>query len=653
LNGKSESVIINSVGPMGSLIARGIVGSADGRFTSSIRFYDTQKVIQPNLYSTRFRLKNVVPRVLLRNTTAGAIVARPRFLPESGANPVELPDVKLGPNETAEVNLAPLTAAVEERSDLDDASIQIINNGAPGSLIGAMYGEDKTTGIVYDVPLRDSGPVRSSAGGYPVRLDGDYSTIISITNVSEVPTEFIAQVNYEGGPYLLRTHKLLAGETATFDFRKIRDEQTPDWKGRTLPASFTHGQFRWGIHGGGASARLTGRAEILSLSKQVSSSYSCGVNCAPSYKYQGDILNNDPISVGGISPQALIATEMDVDCYGNVFGPNQMYDCYWESLTPGIAITQYPGYGSFIGIAPGFASIRATWQAPQYNCEADCVESYVPAESSTDMLVLRITLQKGDGSSLPSPLRVGVTANGHDRKQQLRAVVEPAEEASNVTISVSSKLSSSDVSTSNGAITFKVVGTTESDSEGDQTITARHSTGMTTTHPATVAIPRKIGTPHPTFSGTVTGVNFIASRTSVPPFPEITEGKVWLYTLYTRTINVLVWDKWGKPIGDLYSGATIKEFDIDIGVTLTSSSTYPDIVGTGVLRDYPLPPIDYDPPPASPANTWLTDSPKLLPVGDSRTQTIPVKVDGFPLDPSVVGRTWTATPPNTLVITWP
>jgi len=35
LNGRSESVIINSAGPEGSLIARGIVGSADGKFTGS------------------------------------------------------------------------------------------------------------------------------------------------------------------------------------------------------------------------------------------------------------------------------------------------------------------------------------------------------------------------------------------------------------------------------------------------------------------------------------------------------------------------------------------------------------------------------------------------------------------------------------------
>ncbi len=388
LNGMSESVIINSTGPEGSLIARGIVGSADGKFTGSIRFYDTQKAAKPNLYSTRFRLKNVVPRVLLRNTTAEAIVARPRFLPESGSNPVELAAIKLGPNETAEVNLAPLMAAVEERSDLDDASMQIINNGVPGSLIGALYGVDKATGMVYDVPLRDSGPLRNSTGGYPIRLDGDYSTIISITNVSEVPTEFVAQVNYEGGPYLFNIHKLAAGETTTLDFRKIRDEQIPDWQGHTLPASFTRGQFRWSIHGGGDAARLTGRAEILSLSKRVSSSYSCQTNCpisAQGWDF-GPSGGVHRIPAGG-SYYDLTVYEYDYDCFGNTPGPFGAVATL-SSANPSIA--SISGCCAFIGEAPGFTTIVASGTSNTYDCFNDCFPGTVPFTLHNDVAVVGV-----------------------------------------------------------------------------------------------------------------------------------------------------------------------------------------------------------------------------------------------------------------------
>jgi hypothetical protein len=174
---------------------------------------------------------------------------------------------------------------------------------------------------------------------------------------------------------------------------------------------------------------------------------------------------------------------------------------------------------------------------------------------------------------------------------------------------------------------------------------------MTTTNSVTVVIPSKIGTPHPTFNGTVTGVNFIASRTSTPALPDVPQGKVELLTLYTRTLNVPVVDKWGNSIGDLYAGAVITENDVDIGVTLTSTSTYPDIVGPGIDRDYPL--ITFRDPNDPVVKTWLTDSPTPLSQGGTSTQNISVKVDGFALNPAVVNRTFTATPPNTLVITWP
>lgn len=384
LNGKGESIIINSTGVAGSLIARGIVGSADGKFTGSIRFYDTQNVFQSNLYATNFRLKDVVPHVLLRNTAASAISVRPRFLPEAGAsgNPVELPTMKLEPNETAEVNLDVLMTAIAGRPDLAAVGVQIINSGVPGSLIGSLYGTDKKTGAVYDVPLRDSGAIRNSAGGYPVRLDGDYSTIVSITNASEVATEFTAQVNYEGGPYLLHTYKLSAGETTIIDFRKIRDEQIPDWKGHTLPQSFTRGQFRWGIHGGGSDARLLGRAEVISKSEHVSSSYSCGVICPASYAYSN--LNIGSVLVDGF--EAMYVEELDRDCYFSDLGPYEKSPDYFTSYDASIAsVTEW--YGHVMGVAPGETQIYAFSTTTIYHCERECYPEDIPVEAISQVFV--------------------------------------------------------------------------------------------------------------------------------------------------------------------------------------------------------------------------------------------------------------------------
>jgi hypothetical protein len=130
--------------------------------------------------------------------------------------------------------------------------VRVINSGLPGSLIGALYSQNRTTDITYEVPLRDSGPPRASTGGYPVRLDDDYSTIVSISNMGERAGQFTIQINHEGGPYVFGLVSLEPGATTTFDVRKLRDEQTPDINGRVLPPGMQKAQVRWSARGNGS-----------------------------------------------------------------------------------------------------------------------------------------------------------------------------------------------------------------------------------------------------------------------------------------------------------------------------------------------------------------------------------------------------------------
>jgi hypothetical protein len=120
-NGRTGAVTISAPGTNGGLIVAGAVTALDGSFTSSIRFYDTQNIAQPNLYATNFRLKNVKPRMLLRNTGKETISATPRFIAAPG-DPnkfIDLPSMTLRPNEIAEVDIEPLRAAVFGKPDFD------------------------------------------------------------------------------------------------------------------------------------------------------------------------------------------------------------------------------------------------------------------------------------------------------------------------------------------------------------------------------------------------------------------------------------------------------------------------------------------------------------------------------------------------------
>jgi hypothetical protein len=291
---RGNSVKLTTTGPAGSLKVAGFVTNSNQKFTSGIRFYETQNAVQSNLFATNFKVKNQSSHLLLKNTTTASVTARPRFrlMSETG-NAVELPQITLAPGEITELDLRPLVAAAETRNDLDSVSVMIENSGSPGSLIGALYSSDRTTDVTQDVPLRDSGVVRNSTGAYPWRLDDDYTSVVSITNVGNETAQFGATIRYNGGQYTLQPRALNVGQTAVFDIKKIRDEQRPDAFGSVMPRTATNGQFSWSLIRSSGTARLVGRSEVTSKSRKDNRSYSCP-RCCPS---SGPLFDVPPIVV--------------------------------------------------------------------------------------------------------------------------------------------------------------------------------------------------------------------------------------------------------------------------------------------------------------------------------------------------------------------
>lgn len=374
---RATGVSINYTGPQGSLIPTGFMSSANGKFTSNIRFYNTPNSVQPNLYANNLRLKDTVPRMVLRNTSPDFVTAQPRFLTAAGtpSEMVKLPTLRLKPNEIVEVDLRPLMVAERKRSDLDSVSVQVLNSGAPGSLIGALYSQDRRTGVAYDVPLRDSGSPRTSTGAYPVRVDSDYTTVLSITNVTDKQGEFSLQINYEGGTYELGLVTANPGETRNFDIRRLRDDQTPDRNGRPFPRDLSTGQIRWSLRGNG-SVPLFGRSEVVSLREGVSSSYSCPT-CCPSTFYDGWL---DPgySSIFEGDSQQLLGQERQRDCYGNIYGPYETSWGFWYGANPDIATMDANGQAT--GISEGTAGFSFTWTTYYWMMDFD--EQCIPFESS-------------------------------------------------------------------------------------------------------------------------------------------------------------------------------------------------------------------------------------------------------------------------------
>src|SRR5262245_34860307 len=134
--------------------------------------------------------------MVLRNTTQNSIAVLPNIVPLSGSGSFALPQVSLEPRETREIDLSELMRFVKKRSDLEIVSVEITNWAAPGSVIGSLYATQKQTGINYDVPLRDSGPIRSMTGAYPWKIDGDYKSIVYVTNITDAEVEATVELAY-------------------------------------------------------------------------------------------------------------------------------------------------------------------------------------------------------------------------------------------------------------------------------------------------------------------------------------------------------------------------------------------------------------------------------------------------------------------------
>ena len=364
---RAGAVSLSYTGPEGGLIPTGYTSSADGRFTSMIRFYDTQQIVQPNLYATDLRIRGAKPRMVLRNISNNSIEATPVFLPldEGTDQSIKLPVISLAPSQTVNVDLDRLLK-VALRANLDSASVRVMNTGKAGSLIGALYSFDERAGLASDVPLRDSGPMNASTGSYPIRLDDEYTTVVAITNVTDQPGSFSWQINHAGGYYVAGLVEVPPGATRKIDLRQIRDEQKLDVNKHALPLDFKVGQFRWVPFT--PKVRFNGRAEMINVKDRVSSSYSCALCCSDNTNFGYLTPSSVTLLAGeGASFQAWIQPTGSNSGNPSCSPPGQPYPVggyEWTSGNTSVARVDSPAH--VIGVSEGTTAVSAKWDALMY-----------------------------------------------------------------------------------------------------------------------------------------------------------------------------------------------------------------------------------------------------------------------------------------------
>jgi hypothetical protein len=387
-NDAAASVRIEVTGAAGSIVPTGIITARDGSFNSVIRFYNPKGARQPHLFANGLRIADVTAHMILRNTSAASVTVQPEFIPVSGrftGDTLVLPQTNLRPNEVIELDLSALRAMATNNRALETVSVEIRNSGPAGSVIGSIYGINNRTGTSYDVPLRDSGPARSMTGSYPWKISDDFSTVVYVTNISDQEAQFITQINYPGGNLVFEPRKVGPGETAVFDLKKIRDEGSKDLAGKQLPANATQGQFKWAVRGmTNGKLVLIGRAEMVSSSQHISTSYSCNDPCPP---YYGGDINPfpPPVVINGQATTAIWETAYYDTGY--VVGPYSTWATWTNLYDP--VVTFEPSNGHSITITGvetggttlhGFIAMQQDYGWDGLNCyEYGYYEEYADA----------------------------------------------------------------------------------------------------------------------------------------------------------------------------------------------------------------------------------------------------------------------------------
>jgi hypothetical protein len=315
-------------GPKGALRETGFV-VADAGYGAPIRFYDRGAARQADLFATDVPARDATLAMTLFNTSEEEVAVHPQLFPIGGnLSPIDLSPVKIGPRQAVFVDLAEASASLNN-GKTDSVSMHVGSSGAPGDIIGSLVSvrrgersdEDGVSparrDLVAEVPIHDPGSPGHSTGSYPLRFDGDYTNLVTITNVSNEEKKFLAFIAMSAAKYIFNPQVLKPGETARFDVNAIKTKQEKDAFGHALPPDLKVAKFVWSIGAPYGSARMIGRNHMVSARNGVSASFSCGVCCPGGSR--GPFPTPEPGGIMGLGSFAngSVTFESTNDCQGD------------------------------------------------------------------------------------------------------------------------------------------------------------------------------------------------------------------------------------------------------------------------------------------------------------------------------------------------
>jgi len=650
---------VSYTGTPGDLIIQGMVTNSPG-YSTNIRYVDPSALKSDRLITPIASLREGSPVLVARNITQDAVELRTevRYTLDGQIHTLSLSPNTLVPGESGAFEISQELRSLPPAAS--NIALELISSRS-SSVLADLVLVDGTDVKAVQVTPKDAVGESVPAHDFPWQVGQGVDTVFAVTNPSQTdPLNYSLFIYYGNGKvYSHREHILQPGEARHISIHDLIVNKVPDDLGAILPPDATFGQAKAVVRGElNKDIRLLGEAILIDATRGVAATLSC-----PSCPADPTYLIASPNKVVGRPGDSTYVAVTQFYSDGSYFvNPYTLYGVPNDYL-----VAEYIPNDVYLK-APGFTLItvfnpECAWSNDGETCHCD-----IPVTPTTSIgaYVLGVTFQKSDGSSLPSPLRVGISSVNFDRRQHLRVVVAPSSLAQYFQIQVSGNLQLSNVSSSGNIITFDVVGLARSMSRGDQYIRARYNgdfggQAFNTDHPVSVVVPWQIATPYDLVGVGPVITNRAINADTSPVDPNIPSSQYRLLTTYLRNLTVTVLDQFtpGDPVGDaeLYGNSMIYESD-DFGGTffainqrLFPDSTYLDPVG--VFRAKPTPPIIVSASDTTTINSWLASPPQEMPTLFVHPYVV-VRVDFFVLDGTgLFRRSVTTSPPDSITITSP
>lgn len=366
---KFGGISVEHSGPIGAVLARGMVLNPETGYSLAIQFSDPAAAKSTNVQGVGLRLGKVGgealrPIAVFRNVGSSETVITEKlpYTRENGnSSVVNLPTIHLGAGEMEVVDIGRWLDDHGHGQLKGTGGLETFYTGEKGNVIISALSVTNDGNKLFRVPMWDVAAQRSSTGGYPWYIEGHSSTTAYIKNAENYEQHYYLQLTYPGGVYSMGIKAIAAGKVVVFDLRKLRDEQVPDARGNLIPLTASSGQMQWSSIGP-ERGMILGRSEQADNNLGYSSNYAC-MNCCTNNAGQSRVLEDTTLDVG--ASHTFVAQMTSRNCNGGQSAFMDVPYVNWSSSN--LAVASVDSDGRAYAQGPGEADIMASWDADHYS----------------------------------------------------------------------------------------------------------------------------------------------------------------------------------------------------------------------------------------------------------------------------------------------